>query len=105
MCFGKPDNPIELRNRKLRSERLRAARLIGRHTKEQWEALKQEFANRCVWCGRYVSHLTKDHIIPLYQGGSDGIENIQPLCRQCNSSKTAAQTDWAEYRRLHGWES
>ena len=31
--------------------------------------------------------LTVDHVVPLSLGGGNGIDNIQPLCQNCNSSK------------------
>jgi 5-methylcytosine-specific restriction endonuclease McrA len=61
----------------------------GSHTREQWEALKQRCRSRCVACNRPEPHiiLTEDHIVPLSRGGSNDIENIQPLCQSCNSKK------------------
>ena len=59
---------------------------IGSHTLEEWENLKDEFDNKCAFCRKKVK-LTKDHIIPLSENGTDYIDNIQPLCRSCNSRK------------------
>jgi 5-methylcytosine-specific restriction endonuclease McrA len=47
----------------------------------------------CAWCGIldygiYSSEeLCLDHIKPQMIGGGDGIENLQILCRRCNSIK------------------
>ena len=58
----------------------------GSHTFQEWKNLKDNFSNKCAKCFQ-DKPLTKDHIIPLSKGGSDNIENIQPLCRNCNSQK------------------
>lgn len=44
------------------------------------------YGNVCVCCGA-KGRLTVDHVIPLCLGGSNTIDNIQPLCRSCNPSK------------------
>lgn len=59
---------------------------IGSHTLQEWEDLKIEFDNKCAFCRKKVK-LTKDHIIPLSENGTDYIDNIQPLCKNCNSKK------------------
>lgn len=41
---------------------------------------------RCVGCGSQ-HELTPDHIVPLAEGGSNEIDNLQTLCGPCNSSK------------------
>jgi len=61
---------------------------IGFHTFEEWETIKLKFNNCCAKCGK-KKPLTKDHIKPLSLGGSDYMQNIQPLCRNCNSKKWA----------------
>jgi len=31
--------------------------------------------------------LTKDHVIPVNRGGNSKIDNLQPMCQRCNSTK------------------
>lgn len=85
------------RNARLRAERIAAARAKGTHTKTEWDLLVVSCGLRCVRCGvnfyGAAGPPTRDHIVPVYQGGSDGIENIQPLCQRCNSGKGPDNTD------------
>lgn len=83
---------------------MRQARQLGTHTKQEWENLKLRFSYRCVKCGTNEYNLERDHIKPIYQGGSDAISNIQPLCARCNASKGPEDFDWAAYRLQHGFE-
>lgn len=69
--------------------RIRRRGADGSHTLEEWNNLKAQFNWTCPRCLRREPEivLTKDHIRALSTGGSDNIENIQPMCRSCNSSK------------------
>lgn len=91
------------RYRAIRAKRLAAARALGTHTAEEWAALVAKFGGRCVRC-TIAGRVEKDHIRPLYQGGSDAIDNLQPLCPRCNSSKGPETTNWAAYRETHGFD-
>ena len=77
---------VNFRNRQ-REHRERNA--IGKFTFEQWLGLKARYEYKCVSCGKPEPEikLTQDHIVPLIKSGLNIIENIQPLCSNCNSSK------------------
>lgn len=84
------------RTAECRQELLRVARARGTHTDLEWEAMKAINQNRCCWCQR-EEELSKDHIIPLGEDGSDdSIFNIQPLCRSCNSKKGTSSKDFRD---------
>ncbi|TXT26399.1 MAG: hypothetical protein FD134_559 [Gallionellaceae bacterium] len=90
----------------IRAGRMQSARKKGTHTQKQWITLLEEFDYRCVRCGCYpIGGPTKDHIIPISGGGSDSIDNLQPLCLQCNSSGGALghSFNWIEWRRANGF--
>lgn len=65
----------------------------GTYTVQQWKELCAKYDNRCLRCGK-KKPLTVDHVVPLSQGGSNDISNLQPLCKPCNSAKHVARTDY-----------
>lgn len=62
-------------------------RNAGSFTVEQWNALLEKYDYKCLACGMAGIKLTKDHIIPIALGGTNVIDNIQPLCSICNKKK------------------
>jgi len=48
--------------------------------------IKNLYASSCVYCGA-VERIEADHIIPISRGGAHCENNLQPLCKSCNSSK------------------
>ena len=59
----------------------------GRFSLQQWREVLSAFNNTCPGCGRNDVPMSQDHKIPICKGGTNTIDNIQPLCRPCNSSK------------------
>lgn len=84
-----PESARLINQRASQRRRAKKSNAEGSHTEAEWRSLVSEFEERCVCCGEHfgLERLTKDHIVPLALGGSDFIENIQPLCARCNSKK------------------
>jgi DNA-directed RNA polymerase subunit RPC12/RpoP len=77
--FAEPADPSrgdEVRRKKRRIPR-RLAKLVF-----------ERDAYRCVTCGAHID-LTVDHIVPESKGGPTTLENLQTMCRSCNSKKGA----------------
>lgn len=83
-----------MRNTYLRKLRIQAAKLRGNHSPKAWTKMQIRFEGRCVRCLKVTPKPEKDHITPIYQGGSHAISNIQPLCSCCNRSKGPERIDW-----------
>lgn len=79
-----------------RTAYLRRSKDVCDHTKEEWMDLVKKYNYRCCNCDSEVigGIPTKDHIIPHVIGGSTAINNIQPLCRECNTSKGQRTIDY-----------
>jgi 5-methylcytosine-specific restriction endonuclease McrA len=57
-------------------------------TIDLWEACKEMWGNRCVYCDA-VEELTQDHFVPLFSPECPGTVpwNMVPACEGCNASK------------------
>lgn len=90
------ENPEKYRyNMRMASRKRRAAKsgLSEHHSREEWENLLDKYDRHCVACGA-TDKIEADHVVPIAQGGTDDIGNIQPLCRSCNARKWSVEHDW-----------
>lgn len=85
-----------------RRRRGRLANSRGSFTEKEFRDLCNYYDNRCLKCGK-KKKLTADHVIPISLGGESFIENIQPLCLECNSSKSTKKTDYRTKGTIKRW--
>lgn len=81
-------NVSEARRRGLKKD-------AGDFSLEEWVELCDTYGNVCLACGR-DEPLTIDHVVPLSVGGSNTIDNLQPLCKSCNCKKSTKTIDYRE---------
>ena len=62
-------------------------------TNQEWRDLCAKYNHQCLCCGEQTT-LTVDHVLPISLGGSNSIDNIQPLCLACNLRKHAKHIDY-----------
>lgn len=78
------------------SRRVRERQLIKNFTSKHWEDALTYFDNKCAYCLSETT-LTRDHFIPIINGGNHTVDNIIPVCKSCNCSKQDKEFDiWYE---------
>ena len=67
----------------------------GNYTPAEWQAIKERQDFRCLMCGKQEPEikLTVDHVIPVSDYGLNIAENLQGLCKPCNSKKGTKTLD------------
>lgn len=68
------------------------------YTHEQWKQTVIYFGGACAYCGRTMKkgeRLTRDHLVPVAEGGETSQANVVPACGSCNSSK--GKEEWREW--------
>lgn len=77
--------------RKLARESKLRRRALGKINYDDFISKAEELNWRCIGCGLTLNFdtVTVDHIRPVSKGGANDIDNLQPMCQSCNSSKGA----------------
>ena len=94
---------LEAHAAKEHRRRTRKTQAGGSYTASEFKDLCCHFGNKCLCCGRNDVKLTADHVVPVSRGGTSNIENIQPLCRACNSSKRDRIIDYRPNKGIGRW--
>lgn len=67
------------------------------------KALFRRDRNLCAYCGKHfhADDLTRDHIKPKYQGGTDIWMNVVAACQRCNQHKDCRTPEQANMQLLY----
>jgi hypothetical protein len=66
-------------------------------TDEEKSNLIKEHKKCCAICSAKAEEFEIDHVVPLSAGGSNDIENLQPLCKDCHKQKTREEKELGMY--------
>ena len=94
-----PDRNADHMRAASRNHRGRKNDAVCEHGAGCFAVAAKMMARKCAICGS-KKRIEADHIVPLSRGGLDCRDNIQPLCKRCNTSKQAR--DHADFARSHG---
>lgn len=59
-----------------------------------------KYGKRCLCCGA-TDNISIDHIKPISKGGTNELNNLQPLCKSCNSSKSTRMVDYRHKAKMY----
>lgn len=62
------------------------------------EYIFKKHGKKCLCCGS-INNISLDHVRPIYLKGTNTLDNLQPLCRSCNSKKGTKIIDYRNGRR------
>ena len=62
-----------------------SSHLASRKWKKQRELVFRTKGRECYICKEYATAV--DHVISRKRGGGDNLENLEPICKSCNSRK------------------
>lgn len=79
----------------------------SRTTAAEWKRLRRLAKHRlpywCAQCGAEPAGrdgLELDHIVPVAEGGADGLDNLQWLCASCHAEKSRREAARGVSRRV-----
>lgn len=75
---------------RLKKQRRRGA---GTLTAADWQAVLDLYGAACLACGSDAPP-TIDHVVPISRGGTNTVDNVQPLCGPCNFRKGTKTVDY-----------
>jgi len=81
-CFADSQRRTHRHNR-----RAKKRKLPGRLQSRAWAQILLDYKHKCSYCRTFDLNLQLDHIHSMSDGGSNTVDNIQPLCDDCHRCK------------------